>query len=43
MAGYLSWLECGANNTKVMGLIPVQATENFPPYHPRWLHVKGFP
>lgn len=25
MAGWLSWLECGANNAKVVGSIPVWA------------------
>ena len=42
MAGYLSWLEFGAINTEVLGSIPVQATESFPPYYPRWLYIKGF-
>lgn len=25
MAGWLSWLECGANNAQVVGSIPVRA------------------
>lgn len=28
VAGQLSWLECGANNAKVAGSIPISATVN---------------
>ena len=39
MAYQLSWFECGANNAKVAGMIPLQVRGTFPSYHSWWLHV----